>query len=326
MTIVLRKLGLFLIGVVLLVLTAWATAALYFDFPFARTAHAARDHLRHCATSRSGLCAIAHLAIAILAGGFCLVCGWWFTLKPSNARAWQSDVAETAWAEIKGDEVVLHNVRNCDYVTELNYTPHWETRTVRLSQLAGIDIALIYWGSPWIAHTIVSFRFGDAPPVAMSIETRKEIGENYSAVRGLFRQFELIYIVADERDVIRLRTNYRQGEDAYLYRTIATPAEARDRFMEYLTVINQLHQTPRWYNAATSNCTTSIRAQHSASRRMAWDWRILFNGKADEMLYQHGALVTGGLPFSELKKRALINARAKNADNSPEFSQLIRQD
>ena len=324
MIIVLRKLGLFLIGVVLLVLTAWATAALYFDFPFA----ALRIPLAitYIIVALVGAVFLRSRRVAILLGGFCLVCGWWFTLKPSNARAWQSDVAETAWAEIKGDEVVLHNVRNCDYVTELNYTPHWETRTVRLSQLAGIDIALIYWGSPWIAHTIVSFRFVDAPPVAMSIETRKEIGENYSAVRGLFRQFELIYIVADERDVIRLRTNYRQGEDAYLYRTIATPAEARDRFMEYLTVINQLHQTPRWYNAATSNCTTSIRAQHSASRRMAWDWRILFNGKADEMLYQHGALVTGGLPFSELKKRALINARAKNADNSPEFSQLIRQD
>ena len=324
MIIVLRKLGLFLVGVVLLVLTAWATAALYFDFPFAPLRIPLA--ITYIIVALVGAVFLRSRRVAILLGGFCLVCGWWFTLKPSNARAWQSDVAETAWAEIKGDEVVLHNVRNCDYVTELNYTPHWETRTVRLSQLAGVDITLIYWGSPWIAHTIVSFRFVDAPPIAMSIETRKEISENYSAVRGLFRQFELIYIVADERDVIRLRTNYRQGEDAYLYRTIATPAEARDRFMEYLTVINQLHQTPRWYNAATSNCTTSIRAQHSASRRMAWDWRILFNGKADEMLYQHGALVTGGLPFSELKKRALINARAKNADNSPEFSQLIRQD
>jgi hypothetical protein len=323
--IVLRKLGIFVIAVALLVLTAWATAALYFDFPFVALRTPLAITYVTAVVVGTLLVPSRTVTIAILAGGFCVVCAWWFTLKPSNGRAWQPDVAETAWAEINGDEVVLHKVRNCDYVTELNYTPHWETRTVRLSQLAGIDIALIYWGSPWIAHTIISFRFVDAPPVAMSIETRKEIGESYSAVRGLFRQFELIYIVADERDVIRLRTNYRRGEDVYLYRTIATPAQARDRFMEYLAVVNELHQTPRWYNAATSNCTTSIRAQRSAARRTPWDWRMLLNGKADEMLYQHGALVTSGLPFAELKKSALINARARMADKSPEFSRLIRE-
>ena len=152
MIIVLRKLGLFLVGVVLLVLTAWATAALYFDFPFAPLRIPLA--ITYIIVALVGAVFLRSRRVAILLGGFCLVCGWWFTLKPSNARAWQSDVAETAWAEIKGDEVVLHNVRNCDYVTELNYTPHWEARTVRLSQLAGVDITLIYWGSPWIASPI----------------------------------------------------------------------------------------------------------------------------------------------------------------------------
>ena len=150
--------------------------------------------------------------------GFALVLAWWITLKPSNNRGWQPDVAQTAWAEVKGDEVTLHNVRNCDYRTEADYTPRWETRTVRVSQITGVDLAINYWGSPWMAHPIASFQFADAPPVCFSIETRKEIGESYSAIGGLYRQFELIYIVADERDVIRVRTNYRRGEDIYLYR------------------------------------------------------------------------------------------------------------
>ena len=143
-------------------------------------------------------------------------------------------MAQEPWAEVKGDEVTLHNVRNCDYRTEANYTSRWETRTVRLSQLTGIDLAINYWGSPWIAHPIASFQFADAPPLCFSIEARKELGESYSAIGGFFRQFELIYVVADERDVIRVRTKFRRGEDAYLYRTTAPPEKARERFMDYI--------------------------------------------------------------------------------------------
>ena len=208
--------------------------------------------------------------------------------------------------------------------TEVDYTPHWETRTVRLSQLTGIDLAVNYWGSPWMAHPIASFQFADAPALCFSIEARKEIGEGYSAIGGFFRQYELIYVVADERDVIRVRTNFRQGEDVFLYRTTATPAQARERFMDYIAALNQLHDQPRWYNAATTNCTTSIRTQRAAARRPPWDWRILFNGKADELMFERGALISGGLSFVELKTRSLINPAAKVADSAPDFSRLIR--
>ena len=156
----------------------------------------------------------------------------WLTLNPSNDRQWQPEVAETAWAETNGDDVTIHNVRNCDYRTEEDFTTRWETRTVRLSQVTGIDLAIMYWGSPWIAHPIVSFRFADALPLCFSIETRKTIGQQYSAVRGLYRQYTLIYIVGDERDSSRVRSNYRHGEDVYLYRTMASPAQARVRFLE----------------------------------------------------------------------------------------------
>lgn len=299
----------------------WAFGALHYDFPMAKTVVpwvfvavivAAIVFLRSAAKK---------LRAVFLA--FALVLIWWLTLKPSNDGNWQPDVAQTAWADINGDEFTFHNVRNCDYRTETDYTPHWETRTVRLSQLTGIDLAIDYWGSPWIAHPIVSFQFADTSPLCFSIETRKTVGQSYSTIGGLYRQFTLIYIVSDERDVIRLRTNYR-NEDIYLYHTTISPDRARMRFLEYVHSLNALRPQPRWYNAITTNCTTSIRSQHPSKERIPWDWRILLNGKADELLYEHGALLTGGLPFAELKESSLIDERAKSANASPEFSQLIR--
>ena len=151
------------------------------------------------------------------------------------------------------------------------------------------------------------------------------MGESYSAIGGLYQQYELIYIVADERDVLRLRTNYRQGEDIYLYRLRAPPAQARERFLEYVRSLNALRTKPRWYNAITTNCTTAIRDQHPASERLPWDWRILANGKGDEMMYERHVIATGGLPFTELKRRSLINERARAADKDPNFSARIRE-
>lgn len=318
-----RGLGIFLCWLGLAVPVAWAAAALHYDFnvPALRTPLAVAFVLVLLAVFL--FVKRRMLAMALWLAGFFAVLAWWFTLQPSNNRPWQPDVAQTAWAEINGDEITLHNVRNCDYTTETNYAVRWETRKVRLSKLTGVDVAITYWGSPWMAHPIVSFQFADALPVCFSIETRKEVGEGYSAVRGLFRQFELIYLVADERDVMRLRTNYRQGEEMYLYRFKLTPEQARGRFMEYLRQINEMNRRPRWYNAVTANCTTSIRTQHDSSQRVPWDWRILLNGKLDEMMYQRGLFV-GDLPFAELKQRSHINERAKASGQSPAFSRDIR--
>src|SRR5262245_54754605 len=304
------------------VCATWAFGALYFDFPKAGPLIAIVFLIALVASVilvRGKL-----LKVATLFAAFAVVDVWWFTLKPSNDRAWQPDVAKTAWAEINGDEVTIHDVRNCDYRTETDFTCHWETRTVRLSPVTGMDAAINYWGSPWIAHPIVSFQFADAPPLCFSIETRKTIGQQYSTLEGFYRQYTLIYIVADERDCIRLRTNYRR-EDVYLYHTLASPAQARERFREYINTVDTLHENPRWYNAVTSNCTTSIRTQRAANLRKPWDWRILLNGKADEMLYQDHAIATGGLSFTELKQRSLINDRARAADQNPDFSRVIRE-
>ena len=312
----LRTLALLLGWVLLFGATLWASGAIYFDLPIAwlRTplaiVYGAAILALLILVKRRGL------ALAVSATAFFLVLIWWLSIKPSNDRPWQPDVAQTAWAEIDGDLVTLHNIRN---------TPHWETRTVRLSQITGMDLAINYWGSPWMAHPIVSFQFADAPPLCFSVETRKEMGESYSAIGGIYRQYELIYIVAGERDVLRVRTNYRHGEDVYLYHIMASPGQARERFLEYVNTLNALRTRPRWYNAITTNCTTSVRAQRPTNERMPWDWRILLNGKGDELLYERHLIATGGLPFAELKQRSRINERARAADKDPDFSRLVRQ-
>jgi Domain of unknown function (DUF4105) len=301
---------------------AWAVGALYFDFPKAGAFAAISFVIALLAVVIFG--GRKPLKFALVFGAFAIVLLWWLTLKPGNDRPWQPDVARTAWAEINGDEVTIHNVRNCDYRTATDFTPKWETRTVRLSQITGMDVAINYWGSPWIAHPIVSFQFSEGLPLCFSIETRKTIGQQYSTLEGFYRQYTLIYVVADERDVVRLRTNYRR-EEVYLYHTLASPAQTRERFHEYINTVNALHETPRWYNAVTSNCTTSVRTQRAVQLRAPWDWRILLNGKMDEMLYQDHAIATGGLSFTQLKQRSLINERARAADQNPDFSRVIRE-
>ena len=316
------------LGVVILGWGAWAFGALWFDFPVAALNHAAAYAylgvflILLFLVARVGIWAALGV-VALMA----LVTLWWFSLQPRNDRDWQGDVAREPWAEVNGDFVTIHNVRNFDYRPDNRSGekgPRWETRTVRLSQLTGIDAFLNFWGISWMAHPILSFQFKDTPPIAISIETRKEKGEGYSALGGLYRQFELVYVVADERDVIRVRSNYREGEEVYLYRTTMPQEEVRERFLEYIRSMNELHAHPRWYNAITANCTTAIRSQRSIAARSPWDLRILKNGHIDEMFYERGLLKSEGLPFAELKQRALINPAAKAADQDPVFSQRIR--
>ena len=305
-------------------MTLWSTLALFFDLPFARARIPAA-------------CAYLLIIAAILyfarrtwqrfVGSllcFALVLSWWLTLKPSNNRPWQADVSKLASIDITNDQAIIHNFRQCDYRAELDYTCTWSTVDVNLAQFQGVDFFMNYWGSPWIAHTIVSFDLGNGRHVAFSIETRKQIGQTYSALRGFFRQYTLISVVSDERDLVRLRTNYRRGEDLYLYHTRATPAFARSLFLDYAAMTNRLYSQPQWYNAITHNCTTEI-FTFETMKSHPFDWRILLNGKADEMEYRRGELA-GDLPFPELKQRAYINPAARAADNDPQFSRRIREE
>jgi hypothetical protein len=310
----------------LVLLTLWAVAALYIDLriqafriPFALI------YLAAIATILFKFKRTAWAPVLVLVG-FCGVLAWWFTLKPSNDANWQPDTDRTAWAEIDGDRVTIHNLRNCDYRTETDYTNCWGDRTLYLSQIRAVDLFLTNWGIRFASHPIISFQFGDNEHVAFSIEVRYKVGQSYSTFLGCFRQYELIFITADERDVIRLRTNYRKGEEVSMYRFQGTPEIARAMFLTYVANLNKLKDHPEWYNQVTRNCTTAIERQLAAdvNNPQPWNYQILLNSTLDKLLYDRGRIVTGGLPFPELKEREHINAAAKAADHSPDFSKLIR--
>jgi hypothetical protein len=249
---------------------------------------------------------------------------WWASIAPSNDRDWSPEVARPPTGEVHGDTLVLHDVRNFDYRGETDFTERWEDRTYDLTKLVGVDLFLSYWGSPAIAHTIVSWEFADGQHLAISIETRKERGEEYSALRGFFREYELYYVAADERDLIRLRTNFR-GEQVYLYRIRSEPAGSRALLLDYVEKMNEIAKEPVFYNALVDNCTTGIRVhmQRIGSAR-PWDWRILMNGYADEMLYERGSIDTSR-PFAELKAESLVVERAQGAGDGDDFSRRIRE-
>jgi hypothetical protein len=163
-----------------------------------------------------------------------------------------------------------------------------------------------------MAHPVVSFQFGDNDHVAFSIELRRQVGQEYSTLAGLYKTHGLIYLVGAERDLVRVRTNYR-NEDIYLYRTVTKPARARAIFLDYLRSLNALHKHPAFYNELTSNCTTNVRVHTLATavgKPPPWDWRMLINGYADQMLYERGDLV-GQLAFADLRKQALVDERPR---------------
>lgn len=265
----------------------------------------------------------ARLARRIHFGACALVIVWFLLTPASNDRPWQADVAVLPWAEIDGDRVTIHNIRDCEYRSETDFTVRHYDRTVDLAKLNSVDFMVVTWGSPSIAHTMMSFGFEDGAPVCISIETRKEVGEGYSAIKGFFRQFELTYVIADERDLVRLRTNFR-GEQVYLYRLRADMDIVRRVFLDYLAQTNRLRENPQWYNVVTANCTTMIRGHTKPYARDArFDWRMLINGTIDEMAYERGAL-DQSLPFPELKARSLVNDRAIAAGDAADFSTRIR--
>jgi hypothetical protein len=308
-----------------LILVLWTFGAVYFDGPFPGWGNLLLGFLwlvssatflfRSKTRSRRWLVFAAALATVIVP---------WLFKRPSNDRDWAPEYARNANATVEGDAVTFTNFRNFGYALDGSVTERWETRTVHLSKLQGIDLTLNYWGSEWIAHPIFSFDFGDEGHVAFSIETRREKGETYTAVGGLYKRYELTYLVGDERDFIRVRTNIRKDEDAYLYRLVISPDEARKRFMEYVQQIRTLSEKPRFYDVITANCTTAVSSQIQTARTAPRDWRLLLNGKLDEMLYDKNLFAAKGVPLEVLKERGHVNDRALQAHDDPAFSQKIR--
>ncbi len=248
---------------------------------------------------------------------------WWCTILPSHDRIWRPEVAVMPRAIITGDKVRFTGFRNFDYRSRDDFTVRYEEREVLLSHLIGVDLYISYWTPGPVGHTFLSFIFDNASPVSISIETRPEVGEGFSPIASLFKQFELIYVVGDERDLVRVRTNYR-GEKTYLYHIKISSENVRKLFMVYLKRINELADQPEFYNLLSNSCTINIlRYANKAGRVGRVDIRHYLNGWIDGYLYAKGWLNTT-LPFEELRRRSLINKAAQAANKSVEFSQRIR--
>ena len=332
MHIVLRALAGLAIGFVVLLLTVWGALALWHQMPGPSVVRwfviAMWSTLGVTVVlSRAGLLGrrnrnIAGFAFVIAAASLLM---WWGTLQPSHQRVWADDVAQLLEARIDGNHVHLNNVRNFQWRSETDYTPQWESRTYDLDRLRSADLVLSYWMGPHIAHTLVSFGFDGGERVVFSLEIRKERHESFSAVGGFFRQFEQILVAADERDIVRTRSNAR-GEDVYLYRLQMNQASARALFLEYLNAANEPRQKPRFYNTLTSNCTTIVfELARVIAPALPMDYRLLLSGYFARYVYDmHG--LTPGYRYDELQALGHINERALASDVSEDdFSMSIRQ-
>lgn len=244
--------------------------------------------------------------LAVLAG----VLVWWFRQRPRHDREWDPAVAVLPRAVVNGDEVTVENVRRFEYRSAEDYTPRYETRTVRLSNLRGADVILFNWGVRWMSHPVLVFDFGPDGYLGISIEVRYRKGQVYSVLRSLFRQQELIYVVADERDLILRRLTVGRPQTAHLYRLTVEPERVRVAFLDYVSAINDLRARPRWYHGVCANCTTTFyRLPNSRPLR---DVRLLLNGRLDEALYETGR-IDRSLPFADLRRSAAIHDLATTA-------------
>jgi Domain of unknown function (DUF4105) len=251
----------------------------------------------------------------------------WSRIQPSNDRAWRAEEGKQAYAEIDGDRITVHNIRNFQYRTETDFTPAYYDKTFDLRQLDSVDLLAVYWMGPDIAHIMLSFGFAGQDYLAISIEARKEQGEGYSTLDGFFRHFELHYVVADERDAIGVRAIHRKDppEDVHMYRLQGPPEAARRLFLEYIREINLLRNQPEFYNSLTTNCTSTIWMNARVNpQHVPFSWKIVLSGHVPEYLYEKGRLDTS-LPFEELQQRGRINALAERAGSAPDFSQRIRE-
>jgi hypothetical protein len=311
----------FLAGAVLI---AWATLALHFsNLPWA--------------WMRLSL-AIAFAAFAVwalwlthrrkmrwaLAAAFLGVVVWFICIPARHDRPWRPEMSVMPRAIIDGDRVRITDVRNFQYRSRDDFTVRYEPREFYLSRVSSLDLFISYWRPGPVAHTFVSFNFDDGtPPLCISIETRREIGEGFAPVASMFKQFELIYIVGDERDLVGSRAAHRD-EEVYLYRIIAPREGVRRLLGYYLERINELADRPEWYHLLKNSCTVNIfRYANAAGREGSFDIRHLLNGWVDRYLYAAGRVDTT-LPFDELRSRSRITEAARAAEHKPDFSHRIR--
>jgi len=249
---------------------------------------------------------------------------WWTRLTPTNDHDWADDVAQITTGTVDGSRVTLHNVRNFDWRSQTDYTQRWETRDYDLDRLRTVDMIMSYWSRRAIAHMLISFGFDAGTRVVFSVEVRRQNTQAFSEIGGFFKEFGLSIIAADERDVVRLRTNVR-GEDVFLYRLQLPQQAMRSLFLGYVGEANSLVDSPRFYNTITVNCTTLVyQMMKRIVGRLPLDYRLLFSGYLPEYVYRVGGL-DRRYSLEELRQRGRITERARISDRSESFSADIRR-
>ena len=262
----------------------------------------------------------------VFAGLYLCLLAWWVTIQASDNRPWRQEVAVMPRAYINGDSIRITGFRNFDYQSTNDFTVRYEEREVLLSHLDSVSFYISYWMPGPVAHTFLSFEFDNAPPICISIETRPEEGEGFSPISSMFKQFELIYLVGSEHDIVGVRTNHRK-EEVYLYPIQTSPETARKLFLVYLERVNKLADEPEFYHLLSNNCSLNIiRYANASGRKGVFEWEHLLNGYFDRYLYRVG-LIDQSIPFSELRARSHINEAAQAADTLSEsdFSRRIRE-
>lgn len=306
---------------------AWGSFALWYQIPGGQALKAlsvvlwGTFSLTMLVALWQGRLTIGTVAFALAFTGLLI---WWARLQPTNDHIWADDVARMTTGAVDGNRVTLHNVRNFDWRSPSDYTQRWETRSYDLDRLRSVDMIMSYWRGPAIAHMLISFGFDDGSYVVFSVEVRRQKTQEFSEIGGFFKEFELSIVAADERDVIRVRTNVR-GEDAYLYRLQIPVSAMRSLFLGYVGEANRLVRTPRFYNTVTVNCTTLV--YHMMKRivgRLPLDYRLLFSGYLPAYVYGVGGL-DRRYSLEELRERGHITERAKQSDRSETFSADIRR-
>ena len=250
---------------------------------------------------------------------------WYFLQTPQNDRNWSLDQAVLPYAQIDGTEVKVFNIRNFTYTSESDYVPDYYDQTYDLDELVSVDFIVEPFDDPGAAHTFLSFGFSNGKYLAISAEIRKEKGETFSPLLGLLRRFELMYVVADERDVVKLRTNYRK-DIVYLYLANISLEKMRQLFVDMLTRANTLKNQPEFYNTLTNTCTTNIvdHINKITPNKISWDLRLLLPKNSDELAYELG-LIGNTQSLAELRQQHQINDLAEKYADNPDFSKLIRK-
>ena len=248
------------------------------------------------------------------------------SFKPSNDRDWTPGMEVMPKADLMGDKVAIRNIRSSQYRTYDDFDVYYYDKTFDLGKLTTVDFIVVPFNDmPGIAHTMLSFGFENKDYVAVSVEIRREKGEKYNVLKGFLRQYELMYVVADERDVIVKNAN-KSPSEVYLYRSTATPEQARELFVDVMKRVDKLIDEPEFYNTLTNNCTTNIRRHinHLKPDRVPYDYRVLLPGYADRLAYDLDLIEHNGT-FEQTKESAQINYQAYLYRDDPDFSQKIRR-